>query len=220
MDEYNDIHHDKDDDNDGIQIPDALLAVVEGAINGVLALDPEGARRLMPLQGRVLLVELTGFGTRIYLVPGESGLLLSGAYDAEPDCILRGTPAALLRMTFSEHQEDPVFQGAITIDGDNAMAQTLGEVFQGLDIDWEELLSKVFGDTLAHRIGLQAGASKQWARHNAEMLTQDLREYLQEEGRVLPANEEMRSFLDDVDRVRDDVERLEARIDRLAARQR
>jgi ubiquinone biosynthesis protein UbiJ len=213
MDEHN------DNGTEGIQIPDALLAVVEGAINGVLALDPEGARRLTTIQGRVLLVELTGFGTRIYLVPGESGLLLYGAYDADPDCIVRGTPAALLRMALSEHREDPVFKGAIEIDGDNAVAQTLGEVFQGLDIDWEELLSKVFGDTLAHRIGLQASASGQWAQRTGEMLTQDLREYLQEESRVVPGKDEMRAFLDDVDRIRDDVERLQARIERLAARQ-
>ena len=212
------------DENDhtvaqGIQIPDALLAAVEGAINGVLALDPEGAQRLMPIQGRVLLVELTGFGTRIHVVPGDSGVLLYGAYDAEPDCTVRGTPAALLRMALSENREDPVFEGAIEIDGDNRVAQTLGEVFQGLDIDWEELLSKAFGDTLAHRIGVQARSTGQWARRTSEMLTQDIREYLQEEGRLLPGREEMRDFLNDVDRVRDDVERLEARIERLASRQ-
>jgi ubiquinone biosynthesis protein UbiJ len=217
MDEYNDSHDDRI--GGGLQIPDALLAVVEGAINAVLALDPEGARRLTAVQGRVLLVELTGFGTRIYLVPGESGLFLYGTYDTDPDCTVRGTPAALLGMALDKHREDSVFEGTITIDGDNAVAQTLGEVFQGLDIDWEELLSKVVGDTLAHRISLQASASGQWARRTGETLTQDLREYLQEEARVLPSNDEMRTFLDEVDRIRDDVERLAARIERLAARQ-
>jgi len=206
--------------NEGIQIPDAMLATVEGAINAVLALDAEGAHRLAPIQGRVLLVELAGFGTRIYVVPGESGLLLYGAYDAPPDCSVRGTPAALLSMALSEHREDAVFQGAVEIVGENRVAQTLGEVLQGLDIDWEELLSKVVGDTLAHRIGLQARAGGRWAQRTGDTLTQDIREYLQEEGRLLPGREELRAFLTDVDTLRDDVERLAARIARLAAQPR
>ncbi len=204
--------------SEGIQIPEAVLAAIEGAINAVLALDAEGAHRLAPIQGRVLLVELIGFGTRIYVVPGEAGLLLYGAYDAPPDCTVRGTPAALLRMALSEHREDAVFEGAIEIDGDNGVAQTLGEVVQGLDIDWEELLAKLVGDTLAHRIGLQARASGRWAQRTGETLTQDLREYLQEEARVLPGNAELDGFLADVDSLRDDVERLAARVERLAAR--
>jgi len=204
--------------SEGIQIPDAVLATVEGMINSVLALDAEGAHRLAPIQGRVLLVELASFGSRIYIVPGESGLLLYGAYDAPPDCTVRGTPAGLLSMALSEHREDAVFEGAVEIDGDNQVAQTLGEVFQGLDIDWEELLSKVVGDTLAHRIGIQARAGGRWAERTGDTLTQDIREYLQEEGRLLPGREEMRAFLADVDTLRDDVERLAARIERLAAR--
>lgn len=202
--------------SEGIQIPDSLLATVEGAINAVLALDAEGAHQIAPIQGRVLLVELTGFGTRLYIVPGESGLLLYGAYDAAPDCTVRGTPAGLLRMALSEHREDAVFAGTVEIDGDNQVAQTLGEVFQELDIDWEELLSKVIGDTLAHRLGQQARAGGRWAQQTGDTLTQDIREYLQEEGRVLPSRLELQAFLSDVDTLRDDVERLAARVERLA----
>jgi ubiquinone biosynthesis protein UbiJ len=214
---------DWDDGNDqapqtGIQIPDTLLAAAESAINAVLALDPEGAARLARVQGQVLLVELDGFGTRVFVVPGESRLLLAGAYEAEPDCSLRGSPAALLRMALAEHREDSVFEGTVEIDGDNRVAQTLGEVFQELDIDWEELLSKLVGDTLAHRIARQARAGGRWASQSGDTLSSDLREWLQEEGRVLPADDEMQAFLNGVDGVRDDVERLAARVERLAAR--
>ena len=214
---------DWDDSNDharqtGIQIPDALLAAAEGTINAVLGLDPEGAARLSRVQGRVLLMELKGFGTRVYVVPGESRLLLSGAYEAEADCTVRGSPAALLRMALAEHREDSVFEGTVEIDGDNRVAQDLGEVFKGLDIDWEELLSKLVGDTVAHRIMRQARASGDWARQSGDTLTRDLREWLQEEGRILPSDDEMQAFLDGVDSIRDAVERLAARVERLAAR--
>jgi len=202
----------------GIPAPSALLAAAEGAINALLRLDPEDAARLASVQGRVLLVEVTGFGTRIFVIPGETGLLLYGAYDARPDCTVRGTPAALLSMVTAERREDAVFEGAVEIDGDNRVAQTLGDVFRGLDIDWEELLAKLVGDTLAHRLGLQARAGHRWATRTGDTLAQDLGEYLQEEMRVVPSHAEVRDFLDDVDSIRDDVERLEARIARLTAR--
>ncbi|MGD8207703.1 MAG: SCP2 sterol-binding domain-containing protein [Thiohalocapsa sp.] len=207
----------EDSTPDGLPIPDAVLATFEGAVNAVLKLDPEGAGRLAEIQGRVLQLELSGFGSRVCVVPGESGLLLYGDYDAEPDCIVRGSPAALLGMALSEHREDSVFHGSIEIVGDNRVAQTLGEVFRGLDIDWEELLSRLLGDTLAHRLGSEARATARWATRSGDVLTRDLREYLQEEGRFLPTNEEMSSFLGAVDVLRDDVERLEARVERLVA---
>ncbi|MCF7983328.1 MAG: SCP2 sterol-binding domain-containing protein [Thiohalocapsa sp.] len=208
-----------DDSNapdDALRLPDAVLAAAEAALNAALALDAEGAARLADLQGRVLLLVLAGFGTRVYVIPSESGLMLFGDYEAEPDCVVRGTPAALLRMALSEHREDSVFEGEIDIDGDNALAQRLGEILRGLDIDWEEHVSHLVGDTLAHQLGRRARAAGRWARRSAGIFRQDLREYLQEEGRFLPTHEELRGFLDEVDTVRDDVERLDARIRRLA----
>jgi len=47
---------------------------------------------------------------------------------------------------------------------------------------------------------------------------QNLREYLQEEARLLPTRYEAKEFLDAVDALRDDVERLAARVERLRSR--
>lgn len=199
----------------GIQLPDALLAAAEAAINQVLALDAEGATRLANVQGQVLEVVLTGFGTRVYVLPGETKLFLYGAYDAEPDCTVHGSPVALLGMVTSEHREDAVFAGSIRIDGDNRLAQTLGEVFQGLDIDWEEQLSKLLGDTLAHRLMDRVRAGERWAGRSRDITRENLREYLQEEAAVVPSRQELDAFLAAVDTLRDDVERLAARVERL-----
>jgi ubiquinone biosynthesis protein UbiJ len=199
----------------GIQLPDTLLAAAEAAINGVLALDPEGAARLALVEGQVLVVELSGFGTRIYVVPAESRLFLFGAYEAEPDCIVRGSPVALLGMALAEHREDAVFEGALSIDGDNRVAQTLGDVLRGLDIDWEEQLAKLLGDTPAHWLMNRARAAARWATRSRGVARDDLREYLQEEAAVLPARHELAAFFAAVDTLRDDVERLVARVERL-----
>jgi ubiquinone biosynthesis protein UbiJ len=199
----------------GIQLPDALVGAGEGIVNAVLALDAEGAARLAKVQGQVLRVDLVGFGTRIYVVPGDARLLLFSAYEAVPDCVVRGSPLALLNMALAEHREDAVFAGTIQIDGDNRLAQTLGEVFRGLDIDWEEQLSKLLGDTLAHKLVQRARASGHWAERSGGIARENLREYLQEEVAVVPSRQELDDFLAAVDILRDDVERLAARVERL-----
>jgi ubiquinone biosynthesis protein UbiJ len=203
---------------DGIQLPDALLAAAEAAVNRVLALDPEGAARLTKVQGQLLEVVLTGFGTRIYVMPGESRLFLYASYEAPPDCVVHGSPIALLGMVTAEHREDAVFAGSIRIEGDNRLAQTLGEVFQGLDIDWEEQLSKLLGDTLAHQLMDRVRAGERWAARSRGITRENLREYLQEEAAVVPSRQELDAFLAAVDTLRDDVERLAARVERLEQR--
>ncbi|MBK1647066.1 ubiquinone biosynthesis accessory factor UbiJ [Rhabdochromatium marinum] len=203
-------------ESSGIPIPDAVLLSLQESVNRFLALDPEGAERLSDVQGQVLLIELEGFGTRLFVVPGHHSLGLYSIYDAEPDCTVRGTPAALLRLSLTDHREDEIFAGSVEMIGDNQVAQRIGDVFRNLDIDWEEPLARLFGDSVARHICQQARSTKAWAERGGETLTQNVREFLQEEGRLLPSDQELRQFLTGVDILRDDVERLAARIERLA----
>jgi ubiquinone biosynthesis accessory factor UbiJ len=200
----------------GLQIPAALLATIEGALNRYLALDPEGARGLAPIQGRIIGLEVEGLGIRLTLIPGADRLQLFGAYDATPDCLIRGAPLALLRMLTAERKESAIGGGGVAIEGDSSIGHELAKALAGLDVDWEEQLSRVVGDPIAHPVGEGLRGMARWGRRSAETLRADLKEYLEEEARLLPSRYEINSFLADVDTLRDDVERLEARLDRLA----
>jgi ubiquinone biosynthesis protein UbiJ len=200
-----------------LQLPDAAAAAIEQAINGYLALDPEGAARLDRLHGRIICIEVAGLGTRLYVVPGTQGVQVFGNYAGEPDCVLRGPPLALARIGISP-RKDQLFSGEVQISGDTHLAQELGRLIAGIEVDWEEHLSRVIGDPAAHQIGETIRAAGRWGRRSADTLAQDLKEYLQEEWRLLPTRYEVQAFLDDVDMLRDDVERLAARIDRITKR--
>ena len=200
----------------GVPIPHAALAALETTANRYIALDPEGAERLAELQGRIVVIEVTGFGTRLFVIPGTKGLQLFGDYAGEPDCVLRGPPLALARMCVSQQKEDQLFSGEVQIEGDTHLAQAFGDLVSGLEVDWEEQLSLLVGDGLAHRAGSGVRAAGRWGRRTGDTLTEDVKEYLQEEARLLPGRYEIQSFLDDVDHLRDGVERLAARIERLA----
>lgn len=203
-------------DSEGIQIPDTVLSAVEAALNRYLALDPEGARGLAPLYGRIIGIEIQGLGTQVTLVPGPDRVQVFGVYDATPDCLIRGAPLALLRMMTAEQKDAEISKGAVEIEGDSTIAHDLSKALAGLDVDWEEQLARLVGDPIAHPVGQGVRGLAQWGRRSAEVLSADLKEYLEEEARLLPTRYEVSDFLAQVDALRDDVERLEARVERLA----
>lgn len=202
----------------GFPIPDPLLAALEGALNRYLDLDPEGAQGFAPLYGRIIGIEVRGLGARLTLVPGPDRIQVFGAYDATPDCLIRGAPLALLRMVTSEQKDAEISSGAVEIQGDSTLAHELAKAFAGLDVDWEEQLARVVGDPIAHPVGQGLRGLVRWGRRSTETLTVDLKEYLEEEARLVPTSYEIADFLAEVDTLRDDVERLEARLERLAHR--
>lgn len=206
------------DPSPGPPLSAAALAALAALINRLLALDPEGAPRLEPLAGRIIACEFKGFGNRLYFIPGEGGLQLFATYAAAPDCLLRGTPLALATLGLSRRQEDALFTGQVEIVGDTALAHRFGAALAGLEIDWEEQLARLTGDPLAHALGQRARNLGRWGEGAVDTLGQDLKEYLQEEGRLLPSRYEIEDFLAAVDQLRDDGERLAARVERLHRR--
>jgi ubiquinone biosynthesis protein UbiJ len=192
----------------------AALAGLEQALNAALALDPKTLDRLARLHGRVIAIELKGTGIRLVLEPAAQGVRLMGHYDGEVDTTLRGAPFALLRMGTGRTGEG-MFSGEVEIDGDVELGQQIQRVFERLDIDWEEHLSRLTGDIIAHQLGNTVRGLFSWGERSAEHLGRDTADYLQEETETLPVPWEVQLFIGQVDTLRSDVDRLEARIKRL-----
>jgi ubiquinone biosynthesis protein UbiJ len=193
----------------------AAFAMLEQLLNQAIRLDPETPARLAPMHGRIIELRLVGLGLSLFLIPEPHGIQLLSAFEGEPDCTLRGTPLDLARMRGTDESADQLFGGAVEISGDTHLAQQFGDFFARLDIDWEEQLSRLTGDVIAHEMGNATRSLLDWGNAQRQIFKQNLREYLQEELRLTPSRPELDPFLQDVDRLRDDVERLEARIARL-----
>jgi len=200
-------------------IRDLALESLERTINALIALDPDTARRLAGLHGRVVRITLSGVGIELNLVPGHDGRLqVVGSLEGDPDCTISGSPIDLLRASDRENGPAQLFAGRVRIDGDNALAQHFSEALAGLDIDWEEQLSQLTGDIAAHEIGRGVRSLRREGSRLGDSAGRNLSEYLTEEARLLPHRFEVEDFVTDVDTLRDDVERLAARITLLEAR--
>ena len=201
-------------------VRDFSYAGLEAALNAYLGLDPVTRERLAELHGRTVGVEVLGIGLTLFLAADEAGRLqVLGALEGEPDCWLRGTPFDLLRAGDHDKSADQLFSQRVRIEGDSGLAHRFGAILGDIDIDWEEQLSRLSGDMVAHEVGSAARAARDYGQRAGRTAEQNLKEYLQEEARLVPTRYEVQEFLDAVDGLRDDVERLAARVERLRARQ-
>ena len=145
---------------------DWLSRAVEGAANRYLRLDQDFARALRPLAGRVVGVEVQGAGIALLVHFVEEAVLVrrlradarseqQGPEPPAPDVQISGTPFALARLA-REGGSDPTLGGQVRIFGDIDVAQRLSRALATLELDWEELLSRLVGDAAAHQVGRAA----------------------------------------------------------------
>lgn len=197
------------------------LPLFNELLNRAIALDPAAPVALAALSGTVISVHLDGVGLDFQiLVTGDHLGLAPGpaAVPGAADASIHATPLALLKMLRSDDPARALFDGEVRVDGRRDRVQRLSAILQGLDIDWEEQLSRLVGDLAARQIGNRVRAGRDWGRGVVESLRLDLREYLLDEVHQLVRPEQLADFATAVDRVRDDVARLEARVQRAERR--
>lgn len=192
-----------------------LHATLETVLNRFIALDPMAKERLSKLDGKVIGIEIKGLSHTLFLIPAAHRLMVVGSHEGQPDCHISGTPLALIKMINREKNSEQLFTGEVEVSGNTELAHRFGVILADMDVDWEEQLSHVTGDAVAHGVGNLLRDLSGWGRNTANNLGLDIGEYLQQEIQILPPRVEIEQFLGQVDVLRDDVERMEARIHRL-----
>ncbi len=195
-----------------------MLTTAEKALNKFLQMDPQTPLRLTAIAGKVICIEFQPINYAVYFLIQQHDIRLLSNYNPTPDVHLAGAPFDFLRLSKAASSSKALFESNIKVTGDLDVAKQFKKIFAELDIDWEEQLSKVTGDVIAHQVGNFMRSLGRWARHSAASLKQDVTEYVQDEARWLPLRMEVQAFLQQVDETRDAVERLSLRIQRLQQR--
>jgi ubiquinone biosynthesis accessory factor UbiJ len=191
------------------------LLPLESLLNRNIAQSPLARQLCRGLQGKVLALQLAGLPAgvpaTVYFHSTGDGLGIATHPSSPPDASLTGTPLSMLRLAGTRDMSTLRASG-IRIEGSADIAQAFSELLSTARPDFEEELSRVIGDVAAHQVGNAARALLDFGRRAAGTLAQNTAEYLQEEGRDVPARTEAEELHADIDRLRDDVERLEARL--------
>jgi len=200
-------------------LPVTVSAILEQSLNRYLELDTNAMQKMHELEGKVIGIELTGINLSVFIIPGVRTVHVMSRYDGDVDTRLRGTPMALLRMGLTDEADKQLLSGQVSIEGDIHTGQTFSHILHDIDIDWEEHLSHLTGDVIAHQVGSSIRRLLHWGQQASDTLLQDTAEFLEEESELVSKPYEIEDFTRAVDTLRDDVERLSLRIERLKKRQ-
>ncbi len=191
---------------------------LERLLNQLLARDPETLEQLAGLSGKVIRVELLNTAQPVTSLLIEArGVRIETGGAGPGDVLIRGTPLNLLAYLRGAGESQGAVSGDLEIRGDLGLAQDFQRLLRGFEIDPEEQLARLLGDTLARKASNLARRGADFVRqlrHKAEL---DLSEYALYETETLPDRDEIDRFNHAVDTLRDDVERLKQRVYRLSA---
>jgi len=185
-----------------------LFYPLEQALNNYLSLDEGYQDKLKPLAGKTLRINMTPI--TMIVVFEATGIRLNDTFKGDITTTLSGHPLAFIKLQFSDSADFSLFKQDMRIEGDIEFGQQAKAFFDAIDIDWEEHLSRITGDIVAHNLSQFARHAKKKSQAVATSLHQNIDEYLKEEINVLPAKEAVEDFMDDVDALRLRVDRLEA----------
>jgi len=130
----------------------------------------------------------------------------------QADTVISGTPLRLLQMSFSGEKRHGFFSDDVTIIGDLELGQQVMDLFDQMEIAWEEYLSQWVGDVPAYHVGRFARRIKKISHQARETLLQNIDEYIHEEAEFFPSSEALQDFFHDIDELRMDADRVDARI--------
>jgi ubiquinone biosynthesis protein UbiJ len=142
----------------------------------------------------------------------DDGLLDRARGEAASALVVKLTPGTLPFLL----ARDEAARKQVEIEGSADLASAVDYLFRHLSWDFEEDLSKLFGDVVAHRLASGGRAFAAWRREAALRLAENLVEYWTEEQPLLARPVDVERFCRDVDTLRDDVARIEKRIERLS----
>jgi ubiquinone biosynthesis accessory factor UbiJ len=193
-------------------IANLALLPIEKAINAFLAMDEATLAQLTQAQGKVIKLNIKDWCLTGYCTFSNTGVTLSAEHYGTIDTTVTGTLFGLFRVGVARGETTAAFGNGIEITGDTELGQQLQHIFQHMDIDWEEQLSNVTSDRIAHRTAQAAKKTQGIIKQTSESITEATLEYVHEEAQLLPTKDEVDHFTQQVRDTRDAVDRLEARI--------
>jgi ubiquinone biosynthesis protein UbiJ len=192
-------------------IPDVLLKPAQSLLDRGVDNSTTAAALCAQLEGRTLQISPVPSELGLYFAVTNGQLQVNAGAVENPDAIISGSLVNLARLAGSD-PEDVIRDGHVSISGDADIAENFQTLLALTRPDWEEELSKVTGDALAHEAGRVFRGVAGWAARARHSLGRSVAEYLSEESRDLVATTELKEFYADVDQLAMNVERAEARL--------
>lgn len=194
----------------------AALASAEKLIQQALDYDPASRIALAQLAPQVLAINITAPEFNFYVVPDTNGVRLLGHYEGDVTTHIQGSLAALASLLKSDRLN--LKDTGVVLMGSTGFISDLQKILKNLDIDWEEILTRIFGDIIGHQGANIIRNKLSWTKDRVSNVQRLTSEFLTEELRILPSAPELNFFNAQVDELKLGADRVQARVEQLLAR--
>lgn len=185
------------------------MKVSVSTLNHLLQQNSWAIERLLPYTGQVVQITVKPLSFDFKVT--DAGLFEDASSGEEPAAKVILTPSGALRAML----EPESASSHVTLEGDDALASTVGRILQGIRWDAEEDLSRILGDVAAHGLFEKAAKIRDGLNSHLTGAASMFSEYLLEERASVVKRRHLDSFSNAVDLIRDETELLEKRIQRL-----
>ena len=179
-------------------------------INSQIATRTSAKKKSTQLEGKKLSIHIKST-SRFFNVIMNSNELNPHTVKENYDVQISGSLISFAKL-LRNNSSDALRDGTISINGDVAVAQKFQKLFAMIKPDIEEELSHFVGDIMANNIVKVSKKTGDWLHNTTDILQENIKEYLQEEIKLMPSKYEFNIFSKEVSKIRDDIERLEKKI--------
>lgn len=188
-----------------------LFDGVAAAINQALQTDPATLAKLEHLQGQVYAVQSTLPPLSVCFRLNKTGIEILTS-DEPAQVTLKGSAMALVRLLAEASKESgAISRSNVEITGDATALLQLSRAFADLEIDWEELLSRLIGDVAARAVTQTFQQTRDWESRNRPRHVGAVKKFTQDQLGLVP-NEQVRALSERSRELQYRLDRLEARI--------
>lgn len=197
-----------------------LLKPIESAINFALGLDEASQEKLLELDGYLFEICFTSPQFSVFATVAEQHgkvrMILTDQAQTQADVTISGTAAAFINLMQQGMGMSAMSRNAIRIHGDVEAGQRIQRIIEQLDLDWEGLIAKHFGDMAAHKVGIVMRDVLNWAKQTNQYTQENIVDYFAHEKRMVLTQDEFDIMADELDELRASVDRLQARIQQVS----
>jgi ubiquinone biosynthesis protein UbiJ len=192
-----------------------FLTGLSKVINTYLQLDPDSAKRLSALNGKIISVELLPLHFNFYCKFVDGHLQVSLNETTPADAQISGTPWQMLNVMINKEERHRFFTDDIKMTGNVELANQVVKLFDELHVDLENELARFLGDTAAVKINHFVKNTKDWLNTTFKAFSADINEYTHEELNWFPTAEALKNFHASIDELRMDTDRIASKIQAL-----
>ena len=195
-----------------------LIVTSEQVINSGIKVANIKPEQLAPMSGKVLRLRIKDLNLDTWVICGDTKWWLANEPQDYADIELSGTLGSFIEIAHSITQPSKplIFEG-LDIRGNVGVLQTMQTMFKNMNLDWEDVVTKVLGPLAAGiLIKTLRKLRSQWLT-SRDSLKRQAEEFIQSEQEVLLTNVCYKDSETRISKLTRRLDRLDARLKRLEA---